>query len=227
MLTRTRLRTCCRPLSSRTARWSSGLLVVVVLLTGCAVGASEVDPQPFPATGCPASGPAPSASALAHRSGDGIAGSYVPEAIRTGEVVDGRCPDYPSFPPAAGEMAAEWANCGYYESPVPPANAVHSLYNGAVWIAYAPDLDAASREVIRATATRSAQVLASPVDGLPSPVVLSAWKRQLQLDDVEDPRFDEFVDANLYLPDRPMPYASCRNGVGRPAASMWSGGPDH
>lgn len=157
---------------------------------------------------------------------EGIDGTLVTEEKGSGEIVDETCPETNTFPPADGPMATDWANCGFYERPVSPPHAVHSLYNGAVWIAYDPRLDSRSLEIVRATATRASHVLASPQDGLDTPLVLSAWQRQLQLDDVDDPRFDEFISAYLYTPQRPEIYAPCRDGQGEPTESFWDGA-DH
>jgi hypothetical protein len=58
--------------------------------------------------------------------------------------------------------------------------------------------------------------MATPRDGLPSPVVVSAWGRQLTLDSVDDPRLAQFVDTYRPSPDAPEPAAVCQ-GVGEPA----------
>jgi hypothetical protein len=158
---------------------------------------------------------------VADAADEGIDGVYRFEAPRSLAVAGERCPRYSFYPPVDGPMAATWMNCGFYDRPVSPPHAVHSLANGAVWIAYAPDLDRRSVRVIRRTATRASHVLASPVEGLPTPVVLSAWRRQLRLDGVDDPRFEAFVTGYLFAPDRPETYAPCRDGTGDPAASFW------
>lgn len=172
----------------------------------------------FPSTDCPTSGPA--ASGTQPSIDERIPGTYVLDGPRAEEIVTS-CPGFESFPPAVGPMAPSVANCGYYDAPIPPANAVRSLAAGAVWIAYDPSIDRRSLDTIRKAATTSPQMLASPMRGLPSPVVLTAWKRQLRLQSVEDPRFDSFIDENLFRPDRRIIYATCYDGVGRPAASFW------
>lgn len=40
--------------------------------------------------------------------------------------------DYDADPPAGGDHATAWQNCGYYDQPVADENAVHSLEHGAV-----------------------------------------------------------------------------------------------
>lgn len=206
----------------RPAVVAATMAVAVAAVTGCTWSdVPEAPVEAFAATTC---GPPPASAEPNDAADDGIDGSYVVDAPGSGEVVDDPCPDYSTFPPAGGPMAQQWANCGFYSTSVPPANAVHSLYNGAVWIAYSPDLDDGSIDIVRRTATRAPQVLASAEDGLPAPIVLTGWHRQLRLDSVQDPRFDAFVTAYLYSPDRPVVYAPCRDGLGRPDASFWSDG---
>ena len=75
-----------------------------------------------------------------------------------------------------------WQNCGFYESPVRNENAVHSMEHGAVWITYQPDLPADQVELPRNLAHDDSYVLVSPYPDLSTPVVVSAWGKQLQLD---------------------------------------------
>lgn len=154
---------------------------------------------------------------------EGIRGALVVIEDRSAEKAGDSCPETAVFPPADGPIADMWANCGFYDTPVSPPHAVHSLYNGAVWIAYSPDIGSSQLGVIRSTATRTSHVLASPVAGMDAPIVISAWQRQIRLDDVTDPRFDEFITAYLHAPYRPVIYKSCRDGQGTPAASFWDG----
>lgn len=121
---------------------------------------------------------------------------------------------YDTVPPAGGDHAPAWQNCGYYPEPIEEENAVHSLEHGAVWITYRPGLD---ETAVQALAERAGgYVLVSPRDDLPSPVVASAWGKQLQLDDVEDPTLDDFIRAFQQGPQTPEPGAVCTRGVGEP-----------
>jgi hypothetical protein len=129
----------------------------------------------------------------------------------TGEV------GYANQPPAGGDHAGVWQNCGYYDQPVPNETAVHSLEHGAVWIQYAQDLDASAKQQFSQIADRESFVLASPVPDLDAPVVLSAWSKQLRLDDVDDPRFDQFLEAFVQGPQTPEPGAVCSGGTSNPA----------
>jgi hypothetical protein len=125
--------------------------------------------------------------------------------------------DYPQNPPVGGDHAAAWQNCGFYPDPVGDENAVHSLEHGAVWITHDPDLPAADVETLRGLADANNYVLVSPKDGLPSPVVASAWGLQVQLDGVDDDRLPVFLQAYVRGPQTPEPGAACTSGVGTPA----------
>jgi hypothetical protein len=172
---------------------------------------------------CATSGPPASPAVRAHLAHEGVEGTFVVHESGSLTMEDAHCPNYRSYPPADGPMAPKWANCGFYEHPVPPPYAVFSLVNGAVWIAYDPHLPAEQVATIRAEATTSSHVLASPERGLGAPVVVTAWKRQLWLPSTHDPRFDDFIDSYLFEPDRPNFYSSCRDGKGVPAATFWDG----
>ncbi|HEY7053289.1 MAG TPA: DUF3105 domain-containing protein [Mycobacterium sp.] len=123
--------------------------------------------------------------------------------------------DYPQNPPVGGPHNPVWQNCGFYSHPVTNENAVHSLEHGVVWITYAPDLPAAAVTTLRSLATQP-HLLISAYVGLPSPVVASAWGKQLQLDDATDPRLQAFVDAFSFGQQAPEPHGPCERGVGDP-----------
>ncbi|WP_370325966.1 DUF3105 domain-containing protein [Euzebya sp.] len=121
---------------------------------------------------------------------------------------------YDTVPPAGGDHSPVWQNCGFYPEPIGEENAVHSLEHGAVWITYRSDLDEAA---VQALAERAGgYVLVSPRDDLPSPIVASAWGKQLQLDDADDPVLEDFIRAFQQGPQTPEPGAVCTRGVGEP-----------
>jgi hypothetical protein len=102
--------------------------------------------------------------------------------------------DYPQTPPVGGLHNPLWVTCGYYDQPVPTERAVHSLEHGAIWITFRSDVPAADVEQLAALARSRKDVLVSPwADGLPSPVVVTGWGRQLRLESVADPRLMQFV----------------------------------
>ena len=121
--------------------------------------------------------------------------------------------DYAEHPPVGGVHNPVWQNCGFYAAPIANENAVHSLEHGAVWITYAPDLPEEQIATLRYLAAQQSYILVSPMDDLPSPVVASAWNRQVTLDGVDDPRLEEFIRAFRLSPQAPEPGASCTGGT--------------
>ncbi|MGH8886391.1 MAG: DUF3105 domain-containing protein [Egibacteraceae bacterium] len=120
---------------------------------------------------------------------------------------------YAQTPPAGGDHAAVWQDCGAYDVPVASEAAAHSLEHGAVWVTYRPDLPADQVITLRSLAQPSNFVLVSPFGGLPSPVVASAWGTQLPLDADDDPRLEAFVVAFAQGPQTPEPGAPCSGGT--------------
>jgi len=101
---------------------------------------------------------------------------------------------YAQVPPAGGSHNPEWLTCRVYSAPVRNENAVHSLEHGAVWITYDPSLDADSIDVLEGFGRRR-EVIVSPYPELGSPVVVSAWGRQLRLDSADRDLIDQFYRA--------------------------------
>jgi hypothetical protein len=124
--------------------------------------------------------------------------------------------NYKQNPPVGGPHNPVWQNCGYYDQPVHDENAVHSLEHGAVWITYSPNLPQDQVEHLRDIAENETYVLVSPRDDLPSPVVASAWGKQLRLDDAEDPDLERFIGAYEQGPQTPEKGAVCTGGIGQP-----------
>ena len=124
--------------------------------------------------------------------------------------------DYAQTPPAGGEHNQVWQNCGFYSEPVRSENVVHSLEHGAVWITYRPDLPQEQVQQIQELANDNTYVLASPYPDLPSPVVASAWGKQLELDSADDQRLKQFVSYFMQGPQTPEPGAVCTGGTGNP-----------
>ena len=123
---------------------------------------------------------------------------------------------YAQTPPVGGDHAPIWQNCGFYNTSIANENAVHSMEHGAIWITYQPNLPDEQVEVLRRLARGQTYVLASPYPGLPAPVVLSAWDRQLRLDSAVDDRLDQFVQS--FRPGSQAPEAGgpCTEGIGQP-----------
>jgi hypothetical protein len=101
---------------------------------------------------------------------------------------------YPNTPPVGGPHNPVWLACGVYAEPIPNQHAVHSMEHGAVWVTYRPDLPQQDVDAVhRLQALKPSFVLESPYDGLPAPIVASAWGLQLKVEKADDPRLAEFV----------------------------------
>lgn len=125
--------------------------------------------------------------------------------------------EYPTAPPAGGPHLGIWLNCGFYTVPVLDELAVHSLEHGAVWVTYRSDVPAGALSELAALATRLPYLLVSPYEAQDSPLVLTAWARQLSLDSLDDARFERFLDVYLFDgPTTPEPGAACSGAVGVP-----------
>jgi hypothetical protein len=126
--------------------------------------------------------------------------------------------DYDHSPPVGGEHFPVPATCGFYDDSDPPPDelVVHDLEHGAIWIAYDPAVDPAQITAISELVARQAKVVATPREGLATPIVVSAWARQLALDSVDDPRLGQFIDTYRNSANAPEPDAACQ-GVGEPA----------
>ncbi|MDP9326252.1 MAG: DUF3105 domain-containing protein [Candidatus Dormibacteraeota bacterium] len=129
--------------------------------------------------------------------------------------VDGKV-TYPQTPPAGGNHSAVLLNCGIYTSPVPNENAVHDLEHGAVWVTYLPTLPAADIATLTKYAKGQTYLDLSPYPGLPAPVVVSAWGKQLRLTGASDPRLQSFVKKYKQGSQSPEPGAACAGGTGTP-----------
>jgi len=119
---------------------------------------------------------------------------------------------YPQSPPVGGPHDPLWQNCGFYDAPLRNENAVHALEHGAVWITYRPGLPDDQLRSLRSLAERESRVLISPYPNLSSPVVLSAWGRQLKIGSVRDARLDRFLRAYINNRNIPEPGGPCTKG---------------
>jgi hypothetical protein len=176
---------------------------VSVLLAGCSSGDDE------------GSAAASTTSLVATASADAKPASSTTrpaiEGVQTYEVVQGHSEgpvSYPLVPPVGGIHNPVWQRCGFYDEPVQNDKAVHSLEHGAVWITFRPDLPRAEIDGLATLAQSRNYILVSRWDsGLPAPVVVSGWGRQLQLQSTTDPRLLEFV--RLYAGQGPELNAAC------------------
>ncbi|MDT0327826.1 DUF3105 domain-containing protein [Nocardiopsis lambiniae] len=140
--------------------------------------------------------------------------SYV--HVDTGEKVD-----YEQSPPVGGDHWSAWQNCGVYPAPVTSEFAVHSLEHGAVWIAYDPELPAEQVAQLDQLYTQGSYLLVSPYEGeMDTPIVASAWGRQLAVESPEDENLQRFVRAFEQSTDVPEPGAACSQGVSETAEEV-------
>lgn len=120
------------------------------------------------------------------------------------------------LPPVGGVHDPTWQNCGVYDEPLEPGHVMHSLEHGAVWLAYQPELDEGDVESLQDLVWNEPFVVMSPFPGLQSPVVVTAWGIQLEVDSAGDSRIADFVERYQQGPQTPERGAACINGTGSP-----------
>ena len=123
---------------------------------------------------------------------------------------------YDMSPPAGGDHAAAWLNCGIYDQPQQNENAVHALEHGAVWVTYDPDLVSGGDLDTLRNSVPSTYIVMSPFPGLDAPVVASAWGVQVKLDGVSDERLDQFITKYWKAASAPEPGAACTGAIDGP-----------
>ena len=184
---------------------------------GGRVGADLADALPTVSTMAQSTAPLPASEAPAGAAGapEGIEGVVVVPIVSNEHVRYDV--EYSTSPPAGGPHLGIWLNCGFYTVPVLDELAVHSLEHGAVWVTYRSDVGGEALGELQVLAAQSSHVLVSPYEAQDSPLVLSAWARQLALDSLDDPRFDRFLEVYLFDgPTVPEPGAACSGAVGVP-----------
>ena len=124
--------------------------------------------------------------------------------------------DYPQNPPAGGPHNQYWLNCGVYDQPQQNENAVHSLEHGAVWVTYDASQVSGDELATLKSYLPSTYVILSPYEGLPTPIVLSAWNAQLQLQSADDERIPTFFEEYWRNQNVPEPNALCSGAIDGP-----------
>ena len=124
--------------------------------------------------------------------------------------------DYPTIPPAGGNHLGIWHTCGIYKVELLDEAAVHSLEHGAVWVTYKPEI--AKEEIIKLTTMLSSRskILLSPHPEQISPIVATAWGRQLEIESSNDLRLEKFVDFFVDGEAAPEAGITSDRGIGRP-----------
>lgn len=150
----------------------------------------------------------------------GIAGlNILPDTARQHQ--DGDI-TYTDDAPAGGVHNTAGQNCGIYDEPVRVENILHSLEHGAAWIAYRPDLPADQIEILQnlVRQERSSRgepmIILAPKPNLDAPIIATAWRVQLELEDTLDERLAQFVSRYQRGSFTPEPGAVCTGGVGEP-----------
>lgn len=123
---------------------------------------------------------------------------------------------YSESPPVGGQHNPAWQNCGVYSQTIANENGVHTLEHGAVWITYQPNLPADQIEKLQTLTRQGGYRLLTPYTDLTSPIVISAWGYQLALENADDPRLAQFIEAYELSPSAPEPGASCSGAIGQP-----------
>lgn len=118
---------------------------------------------------------------------------------------------YPDSPPMGGNHNPIWVGCDQkvYDQPVQSESAVHSLEHGAVWITYTSALEPSQVDLLKAKVATAPATFMSPYPEQKSPLVLTAWGKQLELTDAKDSRIDQFITKYRKSADSPEPGATC------------------
>jgi hypothetical protein len=99
-----------------------------------------------------------------------------------------------TLPPVGGPHSSSALTCDVYTEPVDAARAVHSLEHGGVWVTYQPDLPAGEVEILQDIANREFSLLLSPYPAQDSPIVMTSWGAQLQINSASDKRIEDFIN---------------------------------
>ncbi|WP_328353937.1 DUF3105 domain-containing protein [Streptomyces sp. NBC_00445] len=123
--------------------------------------------------------------------------------------------DYKMSPGVGGDHNQAWMNCNgdVYDKEIGETNAVHSLEHGAVWITYTDKAADNDVSTLKDRVTKTPYTLMSPFADQSSPIVLSAWGKQLSVDSATDPRVEKFLDKYVQGAQTPEPGAACTGGI--------------
>lgn len=124
--------------------------------------------------------------------------------------------NYPQSPPVGGNHNPLWVPCDQksYDEPVRSEMAVHSLEHGAVWITYATSLEQEKIDQLKEKVKTSGSTFLSPYPEQTAPIILTAWGKQIEVTDVNDPRIDQFLTKFRKSPHVPEPGATCSSPQG-------------
>ncbi|MES4901712.1 MULTISPECIES: DUF3105 domain-containing protein [unclassified Streptomyces] len=122
---------------------------------------------------------------------------------------------YPMTPPAGGDHDPAWQNCDgdVYSSQIRDENAVHALEHGAVWVTYNDKAARADVTALEAKVAKTPYTLMSPYKSQSSPITLTAWGHQLNVQNASDARVNEFFSKYVQGAQTPEQGAACTGGV--------------
>ncbi|MFB6616813.1 DUF3105 domain-containing protein [Streptomyces sp. NPDC085524] len=122
---------------------------------------------------------------------------------------------YEMNPPVGGDHHPRWMNCNgdVYKAAVPDVNAVHSMEHGAVWVTYNEKAAQADLDKLTARVEKTPYSLMSPVKEQAGAIMLSAWGKQLTVENADDPRVAQFFTKYVQGEQTPEPGAACTNGL--------------
>ncbi|MFF7436512.1 DUF3105 domain-containing protein [Streptomyces sp. NPDC008122] len=122
---------------------------------------------------------------------------------------------YDMKPPVGGDHNPVWMNCDgvVYDKKIADVNAVHSLEHGAVWVTYNKQASQADVKKLADKVGKTKYSLMSPMDDQAGAIMLSAWGKQVTVDNADDPRVDAFFTKYVQGPQTPEPGAACTGGL--------------
>lgn len=123
---------------------------------------------------------------------------------------------YPESPAMGGNHNPVWVGCNgvSYGEPVQNEKAVHALEHGAVWVTYQPTLKQSEIDTLESKVKSSVYTFSSPYSEQTSPIVLTAWGKQLAVNDTSDARLEQFLIKFRKGEQTPEPGATCASPGG-------------
>jgi len=107
-------------------------------------------------------------------------------------------------PPTSGPHASPmpWQS---YDADIDDANALHNLEHGGIYISYRFDLPAVQVDRIKSLFSQPSsrpgfnpvKILIAPRTPNQSPIVLSAWEKNLKLESFDEDKMVEFYESNV------------------------------
>jgi hypothetical protein len=103
--------------------------------------------------------------------------------------------EYNSNPPTSGPHYNRLAEWGVHDEPVPLGLQIHNLEDGGVVIQY-KDIPADALDKLKVIAGRYPEhVVLAPKPDIPAPIALTAWTRLLLMNDYDEAKVVEFIEA--------------------------------